>query len=92
MTGNITVEKAKKIHVSYVKKLLNDNILSYDQAALIFKISVGAVYKKYQRLEKGELKQVFLSLEEMERLYNFTQKFDDFIDSLTNRLNNEEMK
>ena len=80
------------ITVEEVRRLVNQNILSYEQAALVFDISVMGVYQKFLRLKRGELRRTELNEAERQRLTNFTQEFESFINNLKNRLESEEAK
>lgn len=75
----------KKVHVSEVKNMIDQNIISYEQAALVFNISVMGVYQKFNRMKKGTLVGVYLESDEVERLKIFLKEFDDFIDSLIDK-------
>lgn len=80
------MEEEKKIHVSEIKRLLDQNIISYEQAALIFDCSISAVYQKFWRLKKDLLIRVHLKPTEIERLNKFKIEFEQFIDSLKGRI------
>jgi hypothetical protein len=64
--------------------MIDQNVITYNQAAEIFGITVMGVYQKFHRLKKGKLKGkgIYLKPEEIERLKGFLKEFDDFIDSL----------